>query len=459
MARQSVLPLLNRRPARGLAAAVLAPLLSLLAGAAFAADEAGEVTLARGLATAHAAGTQARILGGGSRLFVGDVVTTGPRSVALLKLGDGSRITLRPDTSFQVEEYNLSETSPSAVFRLFKGGLRAVTGFMSKRNPNAVRLRTSVATIGIRGTEFDARLCGADCAEEARQRPTPAGRAGFVKGTVIAKTGTGRARAVKTGGPVYSGDSLITGSNAYTVVLFRDQSRVTVMPNTEFRVDRLIYEESAPEAGEGFFSLVRGGLRAVSGAIGKYRRDAYQMRTAVATIGIRGTGYDLYCVGACVNPDSTASSGDGLYADANSGTIDFDGSNPLSADQPPVFIGSNGMVPQEVANMPVEITVPMPNTIDLPAPPPPDPNAANPGEALMVSCYAGNCSVQTDENTVDLEAGGAAKVDLAGGPAQALPEIPAFQAEDPILNAVDAGGELLQMFDTSTATEGEECTE
>jgi hypothetical protein len=43
-------------------------------------------------------------------------------------------------------------------------------------------------------------------------------------------------------------------SNAYTVVLFRDQSRVTVMPNTEFRVDRLIYEESAPEAGEGFFS-------------------------------------------------------------------------------------------------------------------------------------------------------------------------------------------------------------
>ena len=58
----------------------------------------------------------ARILGGGSRLYVGDVVTTGPRSVALLKLGDGSRITLRPDTSFQVEEYNLSATSPSAVF-------------------------------------------------------------------------------------------------------------------------------------------------------------------------------------------------------------------------------------------------------------------------------------------------------------------------------------------------------
>ena len=261
MARQSVLPVLKRRLTQ--AGALFA--LCLLAGAAWAADRAGEVSLARGLATAHAAGSQARILGSGSTLYVGDVVTTGPRSIALLKLGDGSRITLRPDTSFQVEEYNLSDTSPSAVFRLFKGGLRAVTGFMSKRNPNAVRLRTAVATIGIRGTEFDARLCGADCAEEAKQRPTPAGRAGFVKGTVIAKAASGRARAVTAGGPVYSGDSLVTGNSAYAVVLFRDQSRVTVMPNTEFRVDRLIYEESAPEEGEGFFSLVRGGLRGGAG--------------------------------------------------------------------------------------------------------------------------------------------------------------------------------------------------
>jgi len=444
---------------RHLAQAGAAVALCLLAGLACAADKAGEVALARGLATAHVAGSQARILGSGSSLYVGDVITTGPRSVALLKLGDGSRITLRPDTSFQVEAYDLSETSPSAVFRLFKGGLRAVTGFMSKRNPNAVRLRTSVATIGIRGTELDARLCGADCAEEAKQRPTPAGRAGFVKGTVIAKAASGRARAVKAGGPVYSGDSLITGNSAYAVVLFRDQSRVTVMPNTEFRVDRLTYDESAPDEGEGFFSLVRGGLRAVSGAIGQYRRNAYQMRTAVATIGIRGTGYDLYCAGACVNPDANANSGDGLYADVSNGTIDFDGSHPLNADQPPVFIGNSGMVPVDVANMPVEITVPMPDTVELPAPPPPDPSAANPGEALMVSCYAGNCSVQTDENTVDLEAGDAAKVNLSGGPAEALPEIPAFQAEDPILNAVDVGGELLQMFDSSTATEGEECTE
>ncbi len=454
MARQSDLSLLRR----GLRAVAAAAALLVFAIAAQAADKAGEVVIARGLATAHVPGSHARILGGGAQLYVGETVTTGPRSLALLKLGDGTRVTLRPDTSFQIEEYSLSDTAPSAVFRLFKGGLRAVTGFMSKRNPNAVRLRTSVATIGIRGTEFDARLCGEDCAEEARQRPAPAGRAGFVKGTVIAKAATGRARAVTAGGPIYSGDSLVTGTNAYTVLLFRDQSRVTVMPNTEFRVDRLVFQEDKPQESEGFFSLVRGGLRAVSGTIGKYRRNAYQMRTAVATIGIRGTGYDLYCVGACVNPDPSAQSGDGLYADVHDGIIDFDGDNPLSADRPPVFIGSSGMTPVDIAAMPVPIDVPMPGDVELPAPPAVEP-AAEVGESLLVACYAGNCSVETDQNTVDLEAGGAARVGLGGGPAEQLAEIPAFQAEDPILNAVDVGGTVLELFDTSTGMEGDECAE
>jgi len=455
MALQSVLSLLTGRVLRGVAALALC----CAAGAGLAAELAGEVTLARGIATAHGAGAAARILGSGSPLYVGDVVSTGPRSVALLKLEDGSRVTLRPDTTFQVEEYVLSESSPSAVFRLFKGGLRAVTGFMSKRNPNAVKLRTSVATIGIRGTEFDVRICGDDCVEEAGKRPAPAGRAGFVKGTVIAKTASGRSRAVKAGDPVYSGDTLVTITDAYAVVLFRDASRVTVMPNTEFRVDRLIYDEAAPAEAEGFFSLLRGGLRAVSGAIGKYRRDAYRMRTAVATIGIRGTAYDLYCAGACVNPDPNATGGDGLYADTLEGIIDFDGANPLPAELPPVFIGSSGMLPHAIGNMPIEITVPRPDSIQLPPAPPVDPAAAAPGNALMVSCYAGNCAVETDENTVDLGPGQAAKVELAGGPARPLAEIPAFQAEDPLLNAVEIGSELLDLFDPTTTTEVDECTE
>ena len=46
---------------------------------------------------------------------------------------------------------------------------------------------------------------------------------------------------------------------------------------------QMFFEEAKPEAGRGIFALVRGGLRAVSGAIGRYDPRAYQMRTAVAT--------------------------------------------------------------------------------------------------------------------------------------------------------------------------------
>ena len=217
---------------------LFAALLSAVCGQVAAAPTAGEVLLARGAATAQQAGESGRLLGKGSTIFEGDVVTTGVRSVAVLRLEDGTRITLRPGSKFPVESFSTEAGKESSVMSLFKGGLRAVTGFISKRNPRAVRLRTAVATIGIRGTEFDARLCGTDCADEAKERPGPAGRAGFVRGSVVASAGGGaRSRNLRAGDAVYNGDRIVTGKGAYAVLAFRDKSRVTVLPNTEFHVE------------------------------------------------------------------------------------------------------------------------------------------------------------------------------------------------------------------------------
>jgi hypothetical protein len=46
---------------------------------------------------------------------------------------------------------------------MFKGGLRAVTGLLGKRNKEKVSFVTNSATIGIRGTHFGALLCQGDC--------------------------------------------------------------------------------------------------------------------------------------------------------------------------------------------------------------------------------------------------------------------------------------------------------
>lgn len=431
-----------RESHRALLSALL--VLAFLVAPAHAADQAGEVVIVRGIATAQAGAAGGRILGATSPVYEGDVISTGPRSVALLKLGDGTRVTLRPQTRFQVEEFNVAENSGSAVYRLFQGGLRAVTGFLSKNNPNAVKLRTSVATIGIRGTEFDARLCGADCAGEASSRAAPAGRAGFVKGRVTAKSGSGdRARDVALGAPVYSGDTVVTDAGAFAVLTFKDKSRVTLLPNTEFRVEQLAYEESKPAAARGIFALLRGGLRAVSGAIGKHNPRGYQMRTAVATIGIRGTEYDLVLENLQ------------LYTRVIAGEIAADNGPAIGPGQGILMFGGPGVPPVPAPDLPLPFDVPPEAGAPLPEPPP-APTSEAPGEGLIVACYVGNCAMTTDENTVELGPGQAGFVGNDGGPAEALPEIPPFMPEDTALRTVEDNSSL-DLLDTTIDGGGAEC--
>ena len=69
--------------------------------------------------------------------------------------------------------------------QLLRGGFRAVTGFISKGSPDAAKVQTATATIGIRGTDFDARLCGPECKAEASRVTEPA-RANVVQASAKA---------------------------------------------------------------------------------------------------------------------------------------------------------------------------------------------------------------------------------------------------------------------------------
>ena len=290
---------------------VIALLLTLSAAAVHAA-QVGEAVFARGAASASRGG-EVVLLGNGSPLFEGDVVTTAERSFALLKFNDGTRVSLRPDTVFQVERFAHGAGEESTLLSLFRGGMRAVTGLISRRNPDGFRVRTPIATVGIRGTDFTARLCEADCAREATRHasgagaPTTqvAGRIAFVRGPLRA-SGGGSERALVTGGSVFEGDVLETGANTVAVIAFRDQGRVTLQPNSRFSIDRYSFDANAPQSGSSVFSLLRGGLRAVTGLVGRSAPRAYRMNTPIATIGIRGTSFDLVCQGDCAR-DGAAS--------------------------------------------------------------------------------------------------------------------------------------------------------
>ncbi|MBN1378854.1 MAG: FecR domain-containing protein [Gammaproteobacteria bacterium] len=288
---------------------VLVCLFFVCCGNAFAqGDAAGEVEFAKGAATAQRGTQPARIIGKGQRFYQGEILSTSSRSFAVIRLGDGSRLTLRPNTQFVVEDINARQNSnASAVLRLFKGGVRAVTGFISKFNKSGYKLETPVATMGIRGTEFDARLCQGDC-EELDENKKPAApvlnsaRVVFARGQVsMSQTGGGRL-PVKTGVDINSGDRLVSGRDGIAVLVFPDNSRVTLQPRTEFIIRDYQYDKENADNNKSVLELLQGGLRAVSGLIGKLSADKYEMRTPVATIGIRGTGFDLLCKGRCSEP-------------------------------------------------------------------------------------------------------------------------------------------------------------
>ncbi len=57
-----------------------------------------------------------------------------------------------------------------SALKLVKGGLRALTGAIAKQNPDAYRVDTPVATLGVRGIEFDVRWCDEQCADKEQRQ-------------------------------------------------------------------------------------------------------------------------------------------------------------------------------------------------------------------------------------------------------------------------------------------------
>ncbi len=117
-----------------------------------------------------------------------------------------------------------------------------------------------------------------------------AGKVSFVIGNVTASTPDGQSRSLRRGDAINGGDRIETRGGRLQI-RFSDGGFVALQPNTVFGVDQYLYANKPPEETSLFFSLLRGGMRTVTGAIGKVNKQSYKVRTPVATIGIRGTGY------------------------------------------------------------------------------------------------------------------------------------------------------------------------
>jgi len=272
--------------------------------AASPATEVGRALFVRGAVSAQSKDGTARLLEKQTAIIEQDRISTGSKSFSVLEMNDGTLITLRPNTVFIVDEYVWKDGDGKARYNLLKGGMRALTGLIGKRNPDASTVKTPFATMGIRGTEYDVRICEKDCAEELKALPenkkndSPEsrviGRIAMIKGDVNAKDAKGKERRINKGGPVYLGDRLLTTDKSFVVVIFRDDTRLTIRPSSEVVLND--YLLSQDKVGENRFvtELLKGGLRTLTGNIGKQNPEGFKVKTSSSTMGIRGTGFDVY---------------------------------------------------------------------------------------------------------------------------------------------------------------------
>ncbi|TFW09631.1 iron dicitrate transport regulator FecR [Oxalobacteraceae bacterium OM1] len=112
-----------------------------------------------------------------------------------------------------------------------------------------------------------------------------------VSGPLLAKKADGTVKALAVKSSVEQGDTLVTEKDTYARIKFTDNSEVTLKPNTQFKVEAFDFEDDKPAGDKAEFSLVKGGLRAVTGTLGKRNKEKVGFNTPTATIGIRGTTF------------------------------------------------------------------------------------------------------------------------------------------------------------------------
>lgn len=122
--------------------------LTGLAAAGLVQFAAGDVQLRRGETLSR--------LSKGAELDGGDVVLTGTEGRAQIRFSDGGLVALYPDSQFTVTRYadGAGAGEDHFVVNLLRGGMRALTGLIGKRNPANYKVVTPTAVVGIRGSAF-----------------------------------------------------------------------------------------------------------------------------------------------------------------------------------------------------------------------------------------------------------------------------------------------------------------
>jgi len=155
----------------------------------------------------------------------------------------------------------------------------------------------------------------------AAQAGPVAGVVTNVSGPLTARSASGAVRVLALKSEVESGDTLITSPDAYALVKFIDNSELALKPDTTVAIDQFSFLDARPEDDHAAFTLVKGGLRSITGLLGKRSKERMMVKTPSATIGIRGTTFFLEYIAAPGQAAASPGLDPGLHVHVSAGGI------------------------------------------------------------------------------------------------------------------------------------------
>ena len=188
-------------------------------------------------------------------------------------------------------------------------------------------MKNALSTIAFRSACRIALVAAAVClpfpfvAAQAGQ----AGEITHLSGVLSVARADGSKALLASRSGVLEGDTLTTEQGTYARVKFVDGAEVVMRPGTQIKVESYQYEEAKPASDNMLLSMFKGGLRAITGLLGKRSQNRVAFQTQTATIGIRGTTFNgLLCQGADCAGMTNASGqplSNGLHVEVVDGAI------------------------------------------------------------------------------------------------------------------------------------------
>ena len=120
--------------------------------------------------------------------------------------------------------------------------------------------------------------------------PQPVARVSMAVGDAQRIGASGQVTPLSLGTQLSEQDRIITGKDAMVILIFSDQARVALRPDSELLIRRYKVDPSGAET-ELQLDLLRGTVRQISGRAAQKQPERYRLNTPIAAIGVRGTDF------------------------------------------------------------------------------------------------------------------------------------------------------------------------